>query len=145
MPKKIIGLRGKRNVGKSQTIKKVYDLFKSKHNSIKEELKIEGKTDIRVVLTIGTTKIGIESQGDPGAGGRLLKSLPLFVKLGCMVIVCATRTKGKTVETVEKLQPDYEVLWFEQKAVKSSIPEQQVSNIAMAKQIIGEVEKTIAS
>lgn len=142
MKKEVIGLWGKGNVGKSQTIKKVYDLLKSKHKNVKEEHKEEGRVDIIVVLTIGTTRIGIESQGDPCS--RLEESLRLFVKLGCTVIVCATRTRGQTVKAVEKLQPNYEILWFEQ-SVKSTVSEQQASNNAMAQQIIGEVEKAIAA
>lgn len=138
MKKMLIGLWGKGNVGKSQTIKMVYDLLESKHTNVKEEYKIQTDIDVRVVLTIGTTKVGIESQGDPGS--RLKESLLLFVKAGCQVIVCATRTRGQTVKAVEELQPDYEALWLEQ-AVNSSVPEQQASNTAMAQRIVEEVEK----
>ena len=140
MKKEVIGLRGKRNVGKSQTIRKVYDLLKSRHKNVKEEHKILTKVDVRVVLTINRAKIGIESQGDPSS--RLEKSLRLFVKVECTVIVCATRTRGQTVKAVEKLQPDYELLWLEQD-VRLSVSEQEASNNAMAQRIVGEVEKAI--
>jgi hypothetical protein len=142
MKKEVIGLRGKGNVGKSQTVKMAYDLLKSMHKNVKEEYKIQTDIDVRVVLTIGTKKIGIESQGDPGS--RLKDSLLLFVEVGCQVIVCATRTRGQTVNAVEELQPDYEVLWLKQ-AVCSSMQEQQAINTAMAQRIVGEVEKAIAA
>ena len=96
--------------------------------------------DIKIVITINGTKIGIESQGDPG--GRLEESLSLFVKLGCQVIICATRTRGQTVKAVEKLEPKYEVLWLEQDR-KSTESEQQASNLVMAKRIVKEVDKII--
>jgi len=140
MKKEVIGLRGKRNVGKSQTIRKVYDLLKSRHKNVKEEYKSLAKVDVRVVLTINRAKIGIESQGDPSS--RLEESLLLFVKVECTVIVCATRTRGQTVKAVEKLQPDYELLWLEQD-VRLSVSEQEASNNAMAQRIVGEVEKAI--
>lgn len=139
MKKKVIGLWGKGNLGKSQTINKVYNLLKSQHKTVNEEHQIIG-TDVRVVLTINGVKIGIESQGDPGS--RLEESLLLFIKVKCAVIVCATRTRGQTVAAVENLQPDYEVLWFEQE-VKSTGPQQQGSNNAMARRIVDEVEKVI--
>jgi hypothetical protein len=139
MKKKVIGLRGKGNVGKSQTIRKAYDLLKSQHKTMIEEHQILG-ADIRVVLTINGVKIGIESQGDPHS--RLEKSLVLFVNEKCAVIVCAARTRGQTVAAVENLQPDYEVLWFGQE-VKHSGPQQQDSNNAMARRIVDEMEKII--
>ena len=139
MKKEVVGLWGKGNVGKSQTIKKAYDLLKSRHKTVKEEYKILG-ADVRVVLTINGTKIGIESQGDPGS--RLEESLLVFVKIKCTIIVCATRTRGQTVKAVENLQPDYEVLWLEQE-VRSSVSEQVASNNAMARRIVEEVENSI--
>ncbi|MDP3014280.1 MAG: hypothetical protein Q8M92_08575 [Candidatus Subteraquimicrobiales bacterium] len=86
------------------------------------------------------TKIGIESQGD--TSGRLKKSLPLFADVGCVVIICATRTYGQTVDAVNELQPVYEVLWLKQ-TEKSSVSEQQANNNAMAQKIVGEAEKVI--
>jgi len=141
MQKEVIGLRGIGNTGKSQTIRKAYDLLKFTHKNVKEEHESIGKLDIRVVLTINGAKIGIESQGDPGF--RLKKSLSLFVKLQCTVIVCATRTRGQTVNVVERLKPDYELLWLQQD-VRSIASEQEASNNAMAQRIVEEVEKAIS-
>ena len=138
MQKEVIALRGIGNPGKSQTIRKVYDLLKLRHKNVKEEHESIGKVDIRVVLTINGAKIGIESQGDPGS--RLQKSLSLFVKLQCTVIVCATRTRGQTVNAVERLNQDYELLWLQQD-VRPIASEQEASNNAMAQRIVEEVEK----
>ncbi len=43
---------------------------------------------------------------------------------------------------VNGLQPAYEVLWLKQ-TEKSSVPEQQANNNAMAQRIVEEVEKVI--
>lgn len=142
MEKKVIALRGVAKIGKSRTIKRVYDLLKSKYKSATREYEKISATDVRVVLTINGAKIGIESQGDPG--GRLEESLSLFVKVACTVIICATRTRGQTVDAVDKLQPSYEVVWLQQN-VKSIASEQEASNDAMAKRILGDVEKAISA
>ena len=142
MKKEVIALRGKGKVGKSQTICKTYYLLRNKHETAKREYEILRKIDIRVIITINGVKIGIESQGDPG--GRLKKSLLLFVNVGCTIIICATRTSGQTVNVVNDMQPNYEVLWLEQ-VVKLSESDQRVSNDAMAERIVREVEKAMGA
>lgn len=139
MTKKVIAVWGAADVGKSATIKKTYDLLKAKFKTATIDDIFVG-VDIKVVITINGTKIGIESQGDPG--GRLERSLSSFVKIGCQVIICATRTRGQTVKAVEKLEPKYEVLWLEQ-ASKFTEPDQKVSNLAMAKRIVKEVDNIL--
>lgn len=139
MTKKVIALWGIANIGKSATIWKVYNLLVSKYAVKKSEYEIFAK-DIRVVLTIYGIKIGIESQGDPDS--RLEKSLELFIKVGCKIIVCATRTRGNTVNLVKKLEPKYEVIWFQKKAQLNS-SEYDVSNKTMAQNIIKEIAKVM--
>mgnify|MGYP001590677526 CR=1 FL=1 len=140
MTNKIIALRGVSNVGKSTTIKKVYDLLTAKYKDATSEPPFLG-VDIRVVLTINGIKIGIESQGDPS--GRLEESLSLFVKVGCKVIICATRTRGQTVDAVDNLKQNYEIVWLQQE-YKANASEQEANNLAMAKKIIMEAEKVIS-
>jgi RNase H-fold protein (predicted Holliday junction resolvase) len=137
--KRAIALKGRADSGKTFTISKVYELLKAKYPPIEEEdFKIA--SDIRVILIIKGFKIGIESQGDPDS--RLKNSLNLFIKKECDVIVCATRTRGQTVEAVEKLSKfDYEIKWLEQNYVKPV--EQDKNNLAMAKDIIKEIEAII--
>jgi len=137
--KRAIALKGRTDSGKTYTISKVYELLKAKYPPIEEEdFKIA--VDIRVILIIKGFKIGIESQGDPDS--RLENSLNLFIKKECDVIVCATRTRGQTVEAVEKLSKfDYEIKWLEQNYVKPV--EQDKNNLAMAKDIIKEIEAII--
>jgi hypothetical protein len=70
-----------------------------------------GEKDFRAVLTIGKTRIGIETLGDP-SNHRQDKSLQLFVELRCVAIICASRTRGATYERVDTLSDDgYEVIW----------------------------------
>lgn len=140
MKREVIALWGKAKSGKSQTIKRAYDLLRLQYNNAQEEHEILGDIDIRVVLIINGVKIGIESQGDPG--GRLEKSLSLFVRIGCTVIVCTTRTRGETVDIVNSLRPNYEVLRLEQN-IRLGMSEQQMSNNMMAERIVREVQRAM--
>lgn len=139
--KKLIALRGIAKVGKSQTIRKAYDLLCAEYPSANRDYLIDGSTDVRVILAVDGVKVGIESQGDPG--GRLEASLDLFVREGCQVIACATRTSGATVEAVRRLETSYTVVWFDQ--VKEPQPSVQASkNYQMASRIVEEVKAVIA-
>lgn len=145
----LLALRGAANRGKSTTIKKVYELLTSRYKNAHSE-KLKGGVDIKVVITIAKTKIGIESQGDPGRkvgiesqgdpGSRLEDSLKDFRRRKCKVIVCATRTRGKTVHAVDSLQKEYRVIWFEQGKAKSLY---EKANQSMAKKIFAAVQKAL--
>jgi hypothetical protein len=135
--KKVLALRGKSNVGKSQTIRTVVEMLTAKHPNAAIEHNHATKVDIRVVLNINDLKIGIESQGNPNS--RLIKeSLDLFVRIGCDVIICATRTSGATVDAVDALA-GFDVQWLEQRK-QSKVTEQILRNIVMARQIVEKVE-----
>jgi len=136
--KTVIALWGRSNIGKSSTIKQSYELLVAKYPRAEKGHEIF-EVDIRVVLTINGVKVGIESKGDPGS--RLAESLRLFLKLGCKVIVCATRTRGQTVDAVHKLEPSYEIFWIEQIATKPA--DQASSNLGTAKRIAKEVENLV--
>jgi hypothetical protein len=140
--KKVIALKGKANVGKSQTIKTVTELLQTKYPHVKIDHHHSTRGDVRVVLTFDGQRIGIESQGDPNR--RLIKeSLDLFVSVGCEVIICATRTSGATVNAVNALE-EHDVLWLDQ-PMKAEPWEQVLSNLAMARKIVEETEKVIDS
>ena len=95
--KKVFALKGRRNVGKSQTIRTVDELLRAKYQSATVEHEHRTRAELRVVLSIDGVKIGVESTGE---------NLDLFVNLGCEIVICATRTKGKTVNAVNAL-PGY--------------------------------------
>ncbi len=143
--KQVIALSGVAKKGKSQTIISVYELLVAKYRDAKvEHLAGSLGADVKVLITINGITIGIESQGDP-LPGRLPKSLADFVKIGCEIIVCATRSYGATVEAVEKLKNahGYDVITFEQQDAGKSKSAQQSANQKMAEAIVAEVEKSL--
>lgn len=100
MKKTIIALVGQGGKGKSSTIKLFFELLKTSYPTLKINL-INRGGDITVIVEFNSIKIGIESQGDPES--RLGKSLDLFVKEGCKIIVCSCRTKGEPMRTVNAI------------------------------------------
>jgi hypothetical protein len=110
MKKTIIAIFGASNQGKSSSIKEIVNRFNIIFPTAIIDYKITG-TDILVIIRIGKVKIGVESHGDPGS--RLESSLQLFVKEKCDIIVCATRTRGATVELVNNMFSihHYDVIW----------------------------------
>jgi hypothetical protein len=102
--KKVLALKGRRNVGKSQTIRTVDELLCAKYPVASVEHEHRTRVELRVVLSINGVRIGVES------GARTQSSFDLFVSLGCDVIICPTRTTGQTVNAVNAL-PGYEVVW----------------------------------
>ena len=132
--KKVFALKGSRNVGKSQTIRTVEELLRAKYPDARVEHEQRTRVELGVVLSINGAKVGVESSTKA--------SFDLFVSLGCDVIICPSRTKGQTVNAVNAL-PGYEVVWLEQRS--QSVPfEQVLSNLAMARRIVEETEKSIA-
>lgn len=112
MKKTAFAVWGHSGQGKSDTVKKITELLIQNYpNAPKEFAILDFKYDIRVVITIGKIKIGIESMGDPNS--RLFESLETFVKVKCDIIICATRTSGATVDAVNELynKEKYDIVW----------------------------------
>lgn len=145
--KKLIALYGIANAGKSATIRLVYDKLAKLYPDHKFHKDVEAyipavneKGDIRVVIIINGKTIGIESQGDPNS--RLFESLPLFVKCNCDIIICATRTRGGTVEAVEQLYDTYNIEWVEkQKGIDEG--KYEIENNKIADMIIKEIQSCL--
>jgi hypothetical protein len=140
--KKACVLKGIRNVGKTRTIRTAAELLRTKYPEAIVEHEHRTRVELRVVLNINGLKIGIESHGDPNS--RLIKeSLDFFVRIGCDVIICATRTSGMTVDAVKALT-GYEIVWLEQRPQSTRI-EQVFRDLATARYIAEETEKSITS
>jgi hypothetical protein len=141
--KKVIALRGVGSKGKSTTIRKAYELLTGKYpNASVERAPGRSGIDVKVVVTIGEVKIGIEGRGDPGPA--LPESLDEYVEINCEIIVCTTRSYGDTVIAVKSLTTrGYEVVWFEQQNAGGSQSVQTAANQTMAERIVSEIEKSL--
>ena len=108
----IIAILGSGGKGKSTTIIKINETLQKKYPNAKVNyLKPKGPGDIIVTITIEKVKIGIGSGGDIE---KVVKdNLKLFLKEGCNIIICATRTSGGTEQAVHNFakRNKYQVIW----------------------------------
>lgn len=138
--KNVFALMGRSNRGKSQTIRTVVEMLTAKHPTATIEHNQTAKADVRAIVNINGLKIGVESQSAPKG---LRDSLDLFVRTGCDAIICATRTRGATVDAVSALH-GFEVHWLEQQE-KSKPNEQILRSLITARGIVEQVEVLIES
>ncbi len=123
--KVIIALHGIANCGKSSVIKEIDKIIQQTYSvEIKKyaEQGFKAPQDNRDIIKIyelthngKKLQIGIESQGDPNS--RIFKSLPIFKKINCDIIICATRSSGKTCDAV--MDTGYEIFWVQQSSVST--------------------------
>ena len=131
--KTILTLRGAGNRGKSTTLGMLIELIKTAYPSATFEEKAKFKIDITIVITINGKKVGIETQGDPNS--RLGASLKHFIKIGCTMIICASRSYGSTVDLVNAAAASgYRVKWFE-KTKSANARDQLAANREAAKEV----------
>ena len=95
--------------GKSETLLKVIDILKTKADPVTEEL-IDGH-DKYAVFELDGKKIVVNTQGDPYSYQE--KGLKRAVDENAVIIVCASRTRGNTVEMIYEIAKNgYEVIWL---------------------------------
>lgn len=113
--KKIYAIRGVQKTGKSESIKMFYNKLKAKYTNLEISDKYTPiyDGDISVVVEINGKIIAIESQGDPNS--RILDSLPIFAAIPADIIICATRTRGATVDVVKQQKENYQITWIDKK------------------------------
>jgi len=99
MNKTIICNRGISEKGKSASIKRTRQLILDAFPEAVERVFVSNG-DIKVIITIGDIRIGIESEGDPDS--RLTRErLSDFIP-ECQIILCTSRTKGEPFEVVRE-------------------------------------------
>ena len=110
MNKLVIANRGARYIGKSSSVRSVYQLLKDNgHKLLVEEWQGE---DIKAIFDINGVKVGIESQGDPGYD--MEKTMEEFVGTNCDIIITSCRTRLDTYHKVTDYlgeENGYDILW----------------------------------
>lgn len=118
--KLIIANRGAHDIGKTTAIKNVFANLYAKYaptTTLYEPLNIADLAynwvDVKATIKIGSTLVGIESQGDPGS--RMQQSVADFIAWGCEIILVACRNQGDTINTITNLESNhgYTVLWLQ--------------------------------
>jgi hypothetical protein len=114
--KTMIVVRGSHNTGKTQSIKKVYEIIiklKDTYKSLEIEVldySEHSKGDFKAVFKYKGKKIGIESLGDPGSKHK--ERLKELAEDNCEIIITASRTNGETHESVLSIMKEYDYNFY---------------------------------
>ena len=101
MKKTLLAIYATENVGKTTSIKNFFLKFITKHSAqikdIKDSDNVNSNEIYKIIELQNGIKIGVCSYGDDGANLETLKKLS---EENCKVIVCASRTKGASVDSI---------------------------------------------
>lgn len=100
---------GRAGVGKTPSLKKVFELLSAKY----PYALLRNGNDIKAIVNIGDCKVGIETQGDPKPYLVTPQSMKDFRDAGCRIVVAASRTSGETWSAVYEMQTIYGYQLFE--------------------------------
>ena len=104
--KTVICIRGTKHIGKTTLIHTVFDMLNLAETP---PLQMWGN-DMLAILNMQGKTVGFASMGDPGSNQKTC--LQQLVESGCEVILCASRTKGNTVNAVDNLATHgYRIIW----------------------------------
>ena len=134
--KHVIAVYGAKEMGKSGSIKMAFQILKEKYPK-KAEILINGY-DIKALFCIHGKMVGVESQGDPHS--RQMDSVAEFAKMGCAIILVASRTRGMTTKSIGKLKPEYKIDWI-WKGNYFDPDHQEETNRQLAEKLVEMVEK----
>lgn len=141
--KTIFALFATTDKGKSQTLRHFAKLFLEAYPKARiiysTDKAIQEKGDFRLVVKTGNVTVGINTAGDDPAPFKK-EFIELTEKYDCNVIVCATRTRGGTADTIHDFADKnrhVEVIWSSPYQTNSNDEEiQQQRNKIKAKHIL---------
>lgn len=143
MERTMIALWGISNTGKTTTIRRVYDTLRMEGRVI-DPGRPTRKEVRAAILEIDGVKVGFASPGD--IAEILEENLEPLITAGCVVIVCATHTRGGTVETVRQFatqaNPAYKLVWIKKEYRQT---DHDNWNQQKAGEIIAEVRKAVSN
>lgn len=141
--KQLIALTGRSNVGKTWTIKAVYNLLLDNHPELRVIVPTsDHPTEVRVVVSINGKTIGIESRGDTRKAVEHAQSI--FAEHNCQIILCAARTKGGSWIAVKDFGGTHNyVIKRIKKGIERDVTQQIISNKSYTDRIIKDIEYLI--
>lgn len=145
MERTMLALWGISNVGKTTTIRMVYEELRAEADTICITPGLLARKEVKAaILEIDGVLVGFASQGD--FAEILRERLEPLIEAGCSVILCATHTRGGTVDIVTELaessDPPYKLVWIRKSHGQA---DEQAANRQGARKIIAEIRKAISS
>lgn len=107
--KKIFGLWGAANRGKTTTLNILVDLL----SQVSDSYCVQRFYESRAWFLINGIKIGVCTPGDNQI--EIKENIKFFTENECEIIVTATRTKGSSVDEIEVFKNEHnaELVWIE--------------------------------
>lgn len=135
--KKIIAVRGKSNVGKTGSIKKALELLRERY-PLAIITPIKNQKDIIIKATIKDQVIIFASGGDTQ---EILDNMLKTIKNENVdILICATKSRGKTVRTIENCSLGTPIIWIEKNWSSSLESEQEAENRTIACEILDHIQ-----
>ena len=134
--KTILALKGKPDAGRSTTIAMLFDLLKNSGCIMIRDKRKRNSKDFFVVVELGGMRVGLTSYGDVRKITK--EKIDLFIQDKCIVIVCACREHGATVDVLHDY-PDYR-LEFVVKSHSLNNAEHKELNKKDAKKMLERIE-----
>jgi len=135
--KQLAAVYGANNRGKTCAIEAALEMLLVAYPEAEADIRRTPRgADVTAVMTVDDFKIGVESRGDDA--NYLDGRLRCFAKLGCQVIVCATRTRGNTVEAVEEFRKERgcKVKWIDKSKYLRDPEEQDACTESTARRLV---------
>lgn len=102
---KVIALKGRRNTGKTTTIKLLSDILISNgYTQVQGMYQNNRRGDFLDIYNNGTKKVGLSSAGDTDL--VINKNLNDLQINSCDIAVCACRTRGGTITAIKSFDPN---------------------------------------
>ena len=142
--KELIVLTGVANVGKSATLNRVLDLLRERFPDMKDIATLRRTSiEIRVVVEIAGIRVGIDSRGD--RPGHVKDALDALLRQRCSIIVCASHTRGGTIDEARQLSKAHGYSLFEvAKTAAASEALHTRANNSYAKDIVSRIERHLS-
>ncbi len=142
--KELIVLSGMANVGKSATLNEVFSLLEKKYKDSAAITELRRtRIELRVVVEIDGVRIGIDSRGDRAP--QVKDALEMLRRARCSIIVCASHTRGGTIDEVRRFAEVYRYDLFE--IAKTAAPTEAAhvkANRTYASDIVARIERRLA-
>lgn len=140
--KTIICLWGNAGIGKTSAIQAIYKKLNIEDNPPMSRF----GDDFLAIVPFCNSKVGLASMGDPNS--EQSNCLDILEQAGCEIIICASRTRGATVNAVEILAQtgNYKLIWmspFSNGAAVNSITLRDALNEATANAVIDLIRKCL--
>lgn len=121
MKRNLICVRGAGDTGKTTALRRIMNILIKKGAKVfkwfeptdRDEHTVNG--DFMAILEYKSLKIGFKTQCDPTFEKYVINAIKVFIEIDCELVLCASRTRGRTCGAVAMFDKEYDINWFSTK------------------------------